>query len=212
MRSPVALNVRVVDDVAALSGLLERLEAELPEKRKNPYGGHGSGKGGHPPLTSWNTQAAMLLLEIHAGVRELETNLQYMISGSLRGRGGSDKNTGKSLANLPALCAGSDYASVMVACKQLERWVWRARMVLGDAEPFSRLPRLPGQGEPACPFCRSAGTLRVRHATGVVVCLRPTCKDGDGNRPQGRVEVGQYSAEPLIAWADGTTGVNANAA
>jgi hypothetical protein len=207
MRSPVALHVRVTDDVAALAGLLERLEEELPEKKKNPYGGHGSGKGGHPPLTSWNSQVAMLLLDVHAGVRDLETDLKYQVTGRVRSRGGSDRNTAKCLANLPALCAGCDHAAVSLACKKLESWIWRARMVLGDAEPFSRLPRLPGQGDPRCPFCRTAGSLRVRHATGSVICLKPTCKDSEGNRPQGRVEVGSFSAEPLVAWTDGTTGV-----
>src|SRR5271166_6065649 len=116
MRSPVALHVRVTDNVAALEGLLERLEEELPEKKKNPFGGHGSGKGGHPPLTSWNTQVAMLTLDIHAGVRELEANLRYAISGRLRSRGGSDGNTVRSLRSLPALCAGSDYTAVDLAC------------------------------------------------------------------------------------------------
>jgi hypothetical protein len=211
MRPPVALHVRVVDDVAALTALLERLEAELPEKKRNPHGGYGSGKGGHHPLSSWNSQVAMLVLDIHGGTRDLETNLRYAISGSLRGRGGSDGNTRKSLANLVSLCAGTDYAGVMVVCKQLESWIWRGRLVLGEAEPFSRLPRLPGQGDPACPFCKSPGTLRVRHATGVVICLRPGCQDSEGNRTSGRIEIGSFSGDPSIVWGDRTTGV-ANAA
>lgn len=207
MRSPGALHVRVTDNVDALTGLLARLEEEIPEKRRNPHGGNGSGKGGLPPLTSWNTQAAMLVLDIHAGVRELETDLRYAITGVVRTRGGSDNNTARSLHNLIGLCAGSDYSAVQIACKKMESWIWRARLILGDAEPFSRLPRLPGQPEPACPFCRTAGSLRVRHATGMVICLRPTCKDTEGNRPQGHIEVGSYSGEPLVAWASGETGI-----
>jgi hypothetical protein len=207
MRSPVALHVRVTDSVSLLEELLPRLEDELPEKKKNPHGGNGSGKGGHPPLTSWNTQAAMLVMDIHAGVRELETDLRYSVTGVVRSRGGSDGNTLRSLRGLPALCAGCDYAAVQLACKKMESWIWRARMVLGDAEPFSRLPRLPGQGEPACPFCKTAGSLRVRHATGMVICLKPTCRDSEGSRPQGRIEVGSFSGEPLVAWASGETGI-----
>lgn len=209
-RSPVALHVRVTDDVAALSGLLGRLEEEIPEKRKNPHGGHGSGKGGHHPLAAWNAQAAMLVLDVHAGCRDLETNLRYSITGTVRTRGGSDRNTARCLMNLAALCAGSDYAGVMLVCRKLESWIWRARLILGDADPVSRLPRLPGQGDFACPFCQTKGSLRVRHATGVVVCLRPTCRDSEGNRPAGRIEVGQYSAKSLLAWSDGTTGVMAS--
>jgi len=208
MRSPVALNVRVSDACLLLSRLLVKLEDELPEKRRLPYGGYGTGSGGHGPLAAWNTQAAMLILDIHAGARDLEVNLRYQVAGIVRSRGGSDGNTAKCLLNLPALCAGLDYAAVMIAVKRLEGWIWRARLILGDAEPFARLPRLPGESDPACPFCKSS-TLRVRHATGMVICLRPACKDGNGNRPQGRIEVGSYSAEPILAWADGTTGVAA---
>lgn len=211
-RSTVALHTRVSDNVTALAGLLERLEEELPEKKKNPYGGAGTGKGGHHPLAAWNAQAAMLLLEVHSGIRDLETNLRYSVTGRVRVRGGSDRNTETCLRVLPNLCAGCDYAAVQLACKKLESWIWRARLVLGDAEPFSRLPRLPGQGDPRCPFCATPGSLRVRHATGSVVCLKPACKDSNGDRPQGKVEVGQFSLEPIIAWADGTTGVSSGAA
>lgn len=207
MRSPVALHTRVTDATAALAELLERLEAEIPEKRKNPYGGAGSGKGGHAPLASWNSQAAMLVMDIHAGVRELEVNLRYSVTGVVRSRGSSDGNTAKSLSVLPSICAGCDYDAVKAACKQMESWIWRARTVLGEVDPFSRLPRLPGAGDPACPFCQSKGTLRVRHSTGVVICLKPSCKDSEGNRPQGRIEVGSFSGEPLIAWASGETGI-----
>lgn len=212
MRSPVALHVRVADDVAALTGLLVRLEEELPEKRKNPHGGHGSAKGGHHPLSSWNTQVAMLILDIHAGARDLETDLKYQVTGRIRTRGGSDGNTAKCLAGLPALCAGLDYAAVHLTCKKLESWIWRSRMVLGDVEPFSRLPRLPGRKDFGCPFCKTSGSLRVHHGKGVVICLKPDCKDSQGNRPRGRVEVGQFSEERLIAWTDGTTGVEGAAA
>ena len=109
------------------------------------------------------------------------------------------RNTARCLMNLAALCAGSDYASVMLVCRKLESWIWRARRVpLGDADPVSRLPRLPGQGDFACPFCQTKGSLRVRHATGVVVCLRPTCRDSEGNRPAGRVDAGSFSGEPML--------------
>ena len=206
-----SLHVRVSDAVDTLTDLLPRLEAEVPAKKKNPYGGHGSGQGGHPPLTSWNSQAAMLILDIHAGVRELETNLRYAVTGVVRSRGGSDGNTARALASLIAMCAAADYAAVVIVCRKLESWAWRARMILGDVEPFARLPRLPGESEPRCPFGDPPhpGTLRVRHATGLVICLHPGCKDSEGNRPQGRIEIGSFSGEPLIAWASGETGVAA---
>lgn len=212
MRTQPALHERVADNVTCLTALLVRLEDELPEKKRNPHGGFGSGKGGHGPLAAWNTQAAMLVLEVHAGARELETNLRYSLTGALRNRGGSSRNTEVSLQNLVTLSAGADYAAVMVVIKKLDQWVWRGRIILGDAEPMARLPRLPGEADPACPYCRSSGTLRVRHSTGVVICLRPGCRDSEGNRTAGRVEVGTFSGEPSIVWADGMTGVQTGAA
>lgn len=207
MRIPVALNVRVTDAIADLTALMSKLEEEIPEKRRNPHGGFGSGKGGHGPLASWNTPAAMLVLDIHAGVREIEVNIRHMLTGKIRDRGDSGGNTVRALSSLSDLCAGADHATVVLTCRKLESWIYRGRMILGEIEPVSRLPRLPGQGDPACPFCNKPGTLRVRHSTGVVTCLNPACKDGDGVKPLGRIEVGSFSAEPLLAWRDGTTGV-----
>jgi hypothetical protein len=171
MRSPASLFTRISDDCAELAGLLTRLEAEVPEKKRQPYGGYGSGQGGHPPLASWNAPAAMLVMDVHAGTRELETNLKHRLTGRIRSRGGSSANTSKCLELLPSLCAGVDYHDAATALKKLESWIFRARLVLGDADPVSRLPRLPGEAEPACPFCRCPGSLRVRHQTGAVMCL-----------------------------------------
>ena len=210
MRNPVALHVRITDAAAALDAIIQRAEDEIPEKKRNPHGGFGSGKGGHGPLAAWNSQAALWILEVHQGLRETEQNLAYGITGRLRDqRGGSDRNTRKILSSLPSLAAGADYAVAMDLARKLERWAFRGRLILGEIEPLARLPRLPGQPDPACPFCKSIGTLRVRHATGVVVCLKPSCRDSDGNRPQGRIEIGAYSGEAGLAWSDGTSGVAA---
>ena len=206
MRSSQSLHVRITEDVEELAALLARLEAEITEKTRRPYGGYGSGQGGHPPLASWNAPAAMLVMDVHAGARELETNLKHRLTGRIRSRGGSSGNTTKCLAGLPALCAGVDYHDAAAALKKLESWIFRARLVLGDADPVSRLPRLPGEAEPVCPFCHCPGSLRVRHQTGAVMCLRPSC------RASGRIEVGPYSGEPSIAWFDGSTGVATPAA
>jgi hypothetical protein len=185
--------------------LIEQLEAEVPEKPKRPYGGFGTGSGGHGPLASWNSQAALLLLEIHAGIRELETDVKYQLSGRVRSRGGSDGNTFAALDGLAGLVATADYTTAQTIARKLENWAFRARLVLGEVEPFSRLPRLPGQKEPACPYCQSR-TLRYRPFSGQVRCVRPGCKDGNGDSPVGKLDVGAYSGEPELAWADGTTG------
>lgn len=200
---------RVAEDCAELAGLLARLEAEVPEKKRNPHGGYGSGKGGHHS-PAWNAPAAMLVMDIHYGVRELETNLRYQIAGTVRSRGMSAGNTQRSLDALPGLCAGLDQAAGRQAIQVLESWINRSRMILGDAEPMSRLPRLPGQSEPLCPYCRGA-SLRYRPYTGSVKCIRPGCRDSNGNKPSGALTVGQYSGQPMLAWADGTSGAHAAA-
>lgn len=205
MRATPSVFTRISDDCQELVALLARLEDEVPEKKRNPYGGYGSGSGGHPPLCAWNAPAAMLVMDLHAGARDLELELRYRISGSTRSRGGSSGNTTKSFEVIPSLSAGVDYHLAQQVVTKLESWIRRARLILGDAEPFSRLPRLPGQGDPVCPFCRTPGTLRVLHKTGVVRCLRPSCT------ASGRVEFGAYSGEPSLMWNDGTTGLAASA-
>jgi len=206
MRSSQSLHVRITESVEELAGLLSRLETEVPEKKRQPYGGYGSGQGGHSPLAAWNAPAAMLVMDVHAGARDLETDLKHRLTGRLRSRGGSSGNTLKCLAGIPSLCAGVDYHDAATALKKLEIWIYRARLVLGDADPVSRLPRLPGQAEPSCPYCRGA-TLRFRQATGVVRCIRPGCRDGNGQAPAARIELGDFSGTPIVAWADGSTGV-----
>jgi hypothetical protein len=149
------------------------------------------------------------VLDVHIGARELEFNLRYQVAGTVWVRGGSEANTERCLQGLPSLAMGAPYDVQVTAARKLESWIYRARLILGETEPLSRLPRLPGEAEPACPYCRSKGTLRVRHASGVVTCLRPTCRDSDDKRPAGRIELGVFSGEPIVAWADGLTGVAA---
>jgi hypothetical protein len=206
--SASSVYTRIADAVTTLIVLIERLEAEVPEKAAHPYGSGGlTPRGGHGPLSSWNTQAAMLVLEMHAGLRELEQDLKYQVSGHIRTRGGSDANTSLALEGLPGLVAGLDYAGAMIVTRKLEGWAFRARLILGDIEPFSRLPRLPGEKAPACPYCKTPDSLRYRPFSGQVRCIKPSCRDTNGEPPAGRLEVGAYSGEASLAWADGMTGV-----
>lgn len=209
MRAAPSVFTRVTDDCTELAALLSRLEGEVPEKKRNPHGGYGSGKGGHHN-PAWNAPAAMLVMDIHYGVRELETNLKYEIAGTIRSRGASAGNTWKCLEGLPGLVSGLDHSGARLVLQKLESWINRARMILGDAEPLSRLPRLPGQTEPLCPYCRGA-SLRYRPFSGTVRCIRPGCKDSNGERPAGQLTTGQYSGQPILAWADGQSGAHAPA-
>jgi hypothetical protein len=209
MRPPASsLFTRMADSVEALAGLLERMEMELPEKVKHGWSAGSSPRGSVSHGPAWNAAVAFWVTEVHQGLRELERDVAYSITGRLRPlRGGSDGNTLKAASVLPALTSGTDYHSTMAVVKQIESWVFRGRLLLGDLEPFARLPRLPGQPAPCCPFCKSQDSLRYRPATGQVRCLMPACRDSQGNRPMGQMEVGAYSGEPMLAWSDGSTGV-----
>jgi hypothetical protein len=46
--------------------------------------------GSQPP---WNTAVANILTDIHAGVRDLEQDFRYQVTGTTATRGGSDGNT-----------------------------------------------------------------------------------------------------------------------
>jgi hypothetical protein len=200
-----ALHTRIVTVCADLEELIPELRAELPHKKRMGFaaGGTPSKGGSHNP--AWNAAVANVLLDVHAGVRELEGVLRYASSGVARVRGGADTGTLAALKGLPALAAGADANAALRAARRLETWAWRARVALGHAEPLQRLPRAPGQPEPLCPNCRYC-TLRYRPASGVVVCVNPACRDLDGNRTTGRLEVGAVTGEPQLAWADGMTG------
>lgn len=197
---------RIADATSVLIILLERLQQEIPHKPSRQPSAGGVPRGGHGPLASWNSQAALLFLEIHSGIRELETDAKYSLSGRIRTRGGSDSNTVIAFEGLPGLLAAADGSLALTVARRLEGWAHRARLVLGEIEPFSRLPRLPGEGEPACPWCERQ-TLRYRPYSGAVRCVNPACQDSQGNQPEGRLDIGQYSGEPVLAWADGSTGV-----
>lgn len=202
---PPALHARVTTAADDLSALLARLEAELPEKYRKPYGAGAMPRGGDGPLASWNSSVAYLVMEIHSGLREIETNLRYMVAGVLRNHGGGDGVTRAILDRVADLTAGASTASATAVAVQLEKWCYRARLALGESEPLARMPRLPGAPEPPCPYCGRT-SIRYQPSSGVLTCVNPGCRDRDGKRTRGRVEVGRYTGEPRVAWQDGSSG------
>jgi hypothetical protein len=209
MSRTLSLSDRLTSACSELGGLLAQLEAEIVHKRREGFTAGGSpSRGGHRPLAAWNTPVAMLLFTVHAGLRELEADLNYAIAGHIRIRGGGDGVTIKLLTVIPSLTAGAGEQHQQRVARQIEAWCGQARMVLGEAERWQRLPRQPGEAEPRCPWCRKH-TLRYKSFTGVVRCINPDpeCKDADGNKPLGRLEIGIVSGEPQLAWNDKSTGV-----
>jgi hypothetical protein len=204
-----SLYTRLSQAVVELAGLLEELEAVLPHRPAEGYRPAGaSGTPGKPGarMTSWNTAVAYVILEVHAGARELEQNLRYAKSGVLRERGGSDQNTVAALYSIAALAAGAGDRELREAGRTIERWCWKARLALGEAEPWVQIPRVPGKRAARCPFCNFC-TLRMKSLSGMVRCCNPACLDQDGYRPVGKVEFGPAFGEPMLVWNSGDIGL-----
>jgi len=204
-----SLYTRLSQAVVELAGLLEELENVLPHRPAEGYRPAGaSGTPGKPGarMASWNTAVAYVILEVHAGARELEQNLKYQQSGVLRERGGSDKNTIAALYSITALAAGSGDYELREATRTIERWCWKARLALGEAEPWVQIPRVPGQRAARCPFCNFC-TLRMKSLSGMVRCCNPACVNQDGERPVGKVEFGAAYGSPMVVWNDDSVGL-----
>jgi len=180
-----------------------------PVQRREDTMRHSTRTGSSP---SWNAQAAYLVLELRQLARGAELGLRLRVSGSTQTRGGSDRNTTLALQALPDLAAGitgdADEDWAWQAWHTLDRWCTRAQLALGEIEPQIRLPRLPGQEEARCPWCRCR-TLRYQRQAGLVRCVNPGCEDETGQRPLAQVELGRLSGEPLLVWRDGGVGVTA---
>jgi hypothetical protein len=92
------------------------------------------------------------------------------------------------------------------ATRKLEKLVRAARAIpdLDEQEPWVAIPRPPGRGELACPYCRTYG-LRMLRRKGEVRCVFPDCRDHDGNPTRARMESGRMTGEERLIFGDGTT-------
>jgi hypothetical protein len=68
-----------VDELARPGGLLARLEALLPEQVGDPSRGTSSSHKVTGSPAPWHAEAAGVLMDIHAGARELEDNLRAVL-------------------------------------------------------------------------------------------------------------------------------------
>jgi hypothetical protein len=192
----------VVVDAKRLSATLEEL-IEHPRQRQATVVRRTSITGSSP---SWHAQAAYLVLDLSQLSRRLESDLRNRISEHCVPRGTSDHNTILALEALPALAHTLTREGVWDVWQPLEHWCSRARIVVGEIEPLTLLPRQPGQREPRCPWCRSH-TLRYQRYAGTVRCVNPSCADASGHRPIGRIEIGRISGDSLLIWRDGSAGL-----
>lgn len=193
-----------VDHLVRPGGLLDRLEALLPE----PVAGLSSGGtrrrvAGSPP--PWNAEAAAVLLDIHEGARRLEAALRQAVTGRLgERRGASDANTRAALRSIVRLVEGLDEDAARDAARTVARWVTAARQLrdIDEADRWEPLPRQPGMLPPACDYCR-AYSLRWNRRSGEVRCCTPDCRDEDGQRPVARMEIGRFTGQAALVWRDG---------
>lgn len=206
--APVLHGGDLLDLLTGCVSTSQRVGAALEELIEHPHR-HVGGVVRRSVVTAsappWNSQAAYLVTDLQLLARRLEATLRAYAGASLT-RGGSDGNTALALQALPNLAPAAPVLVVRDVWFQLDGWCLRGRTALGEVEPLTLLPRLPGQSEPRCPWCRFQ-TLRYQALAGLVRCVNPECRDFTGMRPVGRIEVGRLSSQPLLVWQDGSMGL-----
>lgn len=155
-------------DVAELVGYLPRL-ADLLEPANSPIGGSlGSGwrgkkvTGSPPP---WNDAVAMLVMDIHAGARQLEDALTLLAHGHRRRppRSASDAQTVNALRALPDLAQlcrdrSPDHNLPGRAGRAVYGWAVAARRELDETRP-EEAPWTRAPGGLRCPNQLPDGTM-----------------------------------------------------
>lgn len=133
--------------------------------------------------------------------REMEDDLRLRLKLPRGVRGGSSANTSKALEAVCRLAEGVDDRSVQDCTRDVDRWIRRAQIALGQTEPPRRIPRLPGEKEPACPFCENH-TLRMFPVAGLIKCVTPKCTDEEGRKPEARMEYSPHVGDFVLVWQD----------
>lgn len=195
----ITLRYELKDTVSHTLVLNQRLEAVIAIKTKQPSGiFHGKIDHSQPP---WAAGIANCVLDLHAQSREMEEWLRISQHLPHRHRGGSGRNTAKALEAVIRLCEAADDRTVISHAKWLDGWCRRAKIALGHSEPPRRIPRLPGEPEPACPWCKNH-TLRMIPLKGLIKCLTPKCEDEAGRRPEARMEFSSHVGDFVLVWQD----------
>lgn len=185
----------VITDALNLNTRLEEVVAMKPSVPDSGY----HGKVSHSPAP-WNSPAGNTILDLHAWVRKNEQFMRTMLNLPVRPRGGSSDNTHTALTNMAKLAEGSTDDIVWMMKQELNAWCRQAGIVLGETEPAKRLPRLTGETEPRCPWCKR-DTLRQLAREGKIFCIDITCKDEEGRRPEAQLEY--FKGEMMLRWQDG---------
>jgi hypothetical protein len=136
----------------------------------------------------WNSVAAELTLEFNEEIRRLEVHLKERIIGGYPARrGSSSTNTRLAADSVVNLCETIADSDVLGVLNYLATWTRRAENVFNPDGALHRLPRTPGEKEPPCPYCQCK-TMRWNPARGLAVCVNPTCRNGEDQRPRWTAE------------------------
>jgi hypothetical protein len=154
----------------------------------------------------WNPAVANAVLDAHAAIRQAEADLHADVTGRPRAvpRAATERDTWKALDNIPALAAAASAPARDQALRKLTRATTAIRQLpaIDDAPVWQKLRPGPDGMPPICPYCQNY-TLAVAVQSGMVMCRFPGCTDRDGNLPQARLAVGEYTGQRMVAWADG---------
>ncbi|GAA0374804.1 hypothetical protein GCM10009530_26660 [Microbispora corallina] len=198
------------EEIPALVAELKPLLAQLQELLAEPVADATKGSTQHHKVSGspapWHAEAGPLLMTIHAGVRELERDLRYHVTGRLaEDRGGSDSNTTAALDAIARLVHGVPDDLARRARNELDTWVRQAREVRDIGESERWVPIRVSKGlPPAWPYCKTY-SLRMTRESGRVACSNAKCEDSRGERPRGRIDKNRLDGSAMLVWADGRT-------
>jgi hypothetical protein len=203
--------ISTMTDLADACAELERWMDEARGLLHQPDVGEGRAGGSYGRLheapgsaAPWNVAAADAYLAAFFGIRQLEDEWRQLRGLNPKRRGGSDGNTGKCLAQLPAMESAVPAAVAKEGQQRISGWITRIRQLkaIDEAPRWVRL-RPGGDGvPPACPHCQGLG-LRLAEGRYVVACFTPGCEDLDGNQPLGLLGFSSIDGSPCLKWHDG---------
>jgi hypothetical protein len=156
----------------------------------------------------WNAAAASVIMQLSQLARSTEAQFRVEASQPVRRRGGSDKNTLLALESIASCTEAVDDHAIIKALHDFTSWSSQARRVLGELELPQRLPRLPGQSEPVCPFCKRK-SLRAFPLYGYIACILPLslCHDSEGRKPRAQLEYSSFTKQLELVWQDNGVGL-----
>ena len=143
-------------------------------------------------------------MAIHTGARDLETEMRYRVTKTIRGRGGSDANTRLALRAVGGLVYAVPGPVADDAARRVAQWAENIRTVgdIDQAHRWTPLPQAPGCDPPPCPYC-DLFSLRMSRTAYLVRCINSACVDDRDRRPVARMMAGGLTGDAYLAFGDG---------